>query len=577
MTSVTPNKEGAEAEGSTVAASYERVSTRTQGQTGFSLGAQAKDTAQYAAEVGWSLPDHLRFRDGEDRDASGADLDLPGLTAMLDAARRHEFEVLIVPAVDRLARDMYKAYAIEHELTKLKVRTVYLSTPVEDSPEGQLFLDIQRSFAKFERAKTSLRSNRGRREKVERGQVVGNGPAPYGYRYIRVGSPRPRVVGLEIDALTPSVVQRIFREALHRSALDIAQGLQRDGITPPPGYNRRDPARRWATDVVLRILTHPAYAGRMIYGAGDGRTRAERFLGSEDVGIPVPAIVDRGLWEDVQRALQRRRAARRGRAEEDSWLLRGLLRCGHCGGILSATWNSKGLTAGDRAAGVTTRQRYRRYVCLRSSRTFSERNGIALCPMRDVRAEDLEVAVWDMVRAALMDPDRLKEGLQAAQNEHEQAVRQRKQRLESVDRQIARQRSLIERLLDEILETPKGSHSYRGLIERQRVAEDSLRRLDAEHAGLDREPDVGLTSAAAEELAEFGREIAAGLSGATVSERRWVLEQLRLTGSVQMDHNGQPMGRKGHRFSLELDARIRVRASHSSRWSLTSPADCMNA
>ena len=72
----------------TIAASYERVSTRAQGQTGFSLGAQAKDAAAYAADQGWQLPDQLRFRDGEDRHASGADWDLPGLNAMLDGANR---------------------------------------------------------------------------------------------------------------------------------------------------------------------------------------------------------------------------------------------------------------------------------------------------------------------------------------------------------------------------------------------------------------------------------------------------------------------------------------------------------
>jgi len=66
----------------TTAASYERVWMRMQGQSGFSLAAQAKDAAQYAAERGWQLPEHLRFRDGEDRHASGADWDLPGLNAI---------------------------------------------------------------------------------------------------------------------------------------------------------------------------------------------------------------------------------------------------------------------------------------------------------------------------------------------------------------------------------------------------------------------------------------------------------------------------------------------------------------
>src|SRR5690348_9014370 len=96
-----------------IAASYERVSTRAQGQSGFSLGAQAKDTSQYATDQRWQLPEHLRFRDGEDRHASGAEWNLPGLNSMLDAAKRREFSVLVVPAVDRFARDMAKALVLE--------------------------------------------------------------------------------------------------------------------------------------------------------------------------------------------------------------------------------------------------------------------------------------------------------------------------------------------------------------------------------------------------------------------------------------------------------------------------------
>lgn len=68
------------------AASYERVSTRTQGQHGFSLGAQRRSPGEFAADNGWSLSPHLRFRDGEEVDASGAGWDLPGLNNMLEAA-----------------------------------------------------------------------------------------------------------------------------------------------------------------------------------------------------------------------------------------------------------------------------------------------------------------------------------------------------------------------------------------------------------------------------------------------------------------------------------------------------------
>jgi hypothetical protein len=98
-----------------------------------------------------------------------------------------------------------------------------------------------------------------------------------------------------------------------------------------------------------------------------------------------------------------------------------------------------------------------------------------------------------------------------------------------------------------------------------------------ERANLEAEPEVGLSIVAAAELEQFAREVGAGLNVATVSERRWVLDRLRLTGTVRLDPNGVRLGRINHRFSLELNACIRLQAAHSTRWSLTNPAACMKA
>ena len=197
--------------------------------------------------------------------------------------------------------------------------------------------------------------------------------------------------------------------------------------------------------------------------------------------------------------------------------------------------------------------------------------------MRDVRAEHVQAAVWDVVREALMDADRLRAGLDAAREEHERAIANRGDRTEIIDREIERQRSRIERILDELLETPKWTESYRGLVDRQRRAEDTIRRLHRERANLEASPPVGLSSVAAAELEQFAQEVGAGLNVASTSERRWVLERLRLTGTARLDPNGVRFGRLNHRFSLELNACIRLQAGHPDRWSLTSPADCMNA
>jgi site-specific DNA recombinase len=168
---------------SIIAASYERVSTRMQGQYGFSLGAQHQSLEDFITAQGWHLPEHLRFRDGEDAAASGADWDLPDLNRMLEAARSREFTVLVVPDFDRFARSMVKGLVLEEQLKKLGVRVVFQRVPVEDTPEGQLLKNQLYGFAEYDRMKITLRTMMGRRAKAQTGKVVGIGRAPYGYRF----------------------------------------------------------------------------------------------------------------------------------------------------------------------------------------------------------------------------------------------------------------------------------------------------------------------------------------------------------------------------------------------------------
>lgn len=555
-----------------IAASYERVSTRLQGQTGFSLGAQSKDAAQFAHDSGWDLTDDLRFRDGEDRAASGTEWDLPGLNAMLDAATQHRFSVLIVPAVDRFARDMGKALLLEQLLHKHGVRVVYVNAPIEDSAEGRLLLRQLQSFAEFEREKIAFRTARGRREKIERGQVLGNGPAPYGYRYVRVDQgARKRVVGLEVDPVAAPTVIRVFKLAMRLSAEHIVDLLRAEGVPPPPGYNRRTLALRWSRDVVLRMLTHPAYVGRMIYGFHrGGRKRADAMSSEDHPGVVVPALIERDLWDDVQRALERRQTVRKGRSAEDPWLLRGLLTCGHCGGTLSIGWNRCSASAAERAQGKLSRDPYRQYRCLRAQRSLAVREGMPVCSLRALRAEHVEDAVWQGVSEVLMSPEALQTGLDAARAQFDATRHRRQERIDVADHEIARLVAQIERIVDELLETPKGTESYRALVERQRRVEDTLQRLRTERASLDAQREEGISQAAVDELADFAREVAAGLSVGSVTERRWALELLRLSGTARMDPNGIRFGRLNHRFAVDLQAVVPINASGSAGLVLTT-------
>jgi site-specific DNA recombinase len=214
-----------------ICASYERVSTKAQGQYGYSLEGQRQSIEDFTRAQGWILPEHLRFRDGENENASGTRWDLPGLTAMLDAAQRRAFNVLVVTDFDRLSRNRVKATVLKEQLRSYGIRVVYQRVPTDDSPEGKLQEDLMDSIAEYDRAKTSLRLQMGKRNKANTGQVVGTGKAPYGYRFVRHarGDGKLQVVGLEEDPITGPIVRRIFRELVTRSTIEIAAHLRDAG------------------------------------------------------------------------------------------------------------------------------------------------------------------------------------------------------------------------------------------------------------------------------------------------------------------------------------------------------------
>ena len=80
---------------------YARVSTSHQQQEG-TVESQRRSLKQHIQHQGWSLlPEHEYIDDG----ISGARLDRPALDRLRDAARRGEFDAVVLLSPDRLARN----------------------------------------------------------------------------------------------------------------------------------------------------------------------------------------------------------------------------------------------------------------------------------------------------------------------------------------------------------------------------------------------------------------------------------------------------------------------------------------
>ncbi len=114
--------------------------------------------------------------------------------------------VVLAQDRDRFAREPAYLYLLKEEFEHYRTKIRSLSDRDDDSPEGELTDGILDQLAKFERAKTTERTRRGKLQKARQGKVVA-GPRPnFGFKY---NASRDNYV---VDEEQMRIIKRIFRE-----------------------------------------------------------------------------------------------------------------------------------------------------------------------------------------------------------------------------------------------------------------------------------------------------------------------------------------------------------------------------
>src|SRR5215211_3238994 len=133
------------------AAIYARVSTDIQREN-YSIPTQISDLLKHAKLEGYSLVgnQYVDLVTGKDTvkrqdaipafvdDYTSTELSRPGLNAALMFLETAGFDVLIVHAIDRLARDPYFRQTIEREFMAHGASVEYFLGNYDDTPEGEV-------------------------------------------------------------------------------------------------------------------------------------------------------------------------------------------------------------------------------------------------------------------------------------------------------------------------------------------------------------------------------------------------------------------------------------------------------
>ena len=352
------------------AALYLRVSTAAQaGDERFGLAVQTRAAQQYAQLHGLQIV--RTFQDV----ITGTRATRQELDTLLNVA--HQYDAVLVSAVDRLARRTAIAYAVLEELleTGAEVHSADMGLIDPKDEMSSMNFGVRSVFAQSEHMRIAKRLRGGMLAKVrEAGRPV---IPPSGYGWHKG----------EIQEEEAQWIRQIYTWAREgQSAHAITTELNRLGA-PRRGA-------RWSESSVKYILANPLHKGQYVFG----RARKGRGDGRDLVTCTVPAIIPPADWDATQRVIQgRRRGGRPGtRTDAHEFPLAKRLHCGQCGGTLSAVTNEPGPSR------PTQRTTQRFYHCYRIYRRDGSRG--ELCTHRRYyNARTIHPFILDQLRALLTD------------------------------------------------------------------------------------------------------------------------------------------------------------------------------
>lgn len=238
----------------------------------------------------------------------------PVFNKMLDCIERGEAEGIIAWHPDRLARNSVDGGRIIYLLDKNKLKGLkFASFSFENNPQGKFMLSIIFGYSKYYVDSLSENVKRGNRAKIARGWRPNY--APIGYLNERAMKTIIR------DPERFHLVRRIFDRALTGgySVRRLALETQKWGLTSR--RSKRSGGKRLVPSHVHKILTDAFYTGVIVWGGMIYRGAHEPMVTLEE-------------FDRVQTILGR---PGKPAQKKHSFPFTGLIRCGECGGYVTAS------------------------------------------------------------------------------------------------------------------------------------------------------------------------------------------------------------------------------------------------
>jgi DNA invertase Pin-like site-specific DNA recombinase len=465
-----------------------RVSTDDQARGEYSSLKSQRDICEHYIQIhadeGWSTTHYF-----EDAGYSGKDMERPGIQELLAEVRAGNVDVVVAYKIDRISRFLPDFYDFWRVLEQYGVHFVSATQQFDTStPMGMLMLNMLLSFAQFEREMIAERTAHKLAERAKRGKWNG-GWVPLGFCYdktTKLLGPHPEENDLLVD---------IYKLAVKlRNATKVANALNEAGrrtrqrvLIRPDGTERIVGEKRFREDRIKAIIQNPIYKGVI---AHDG----------DEYPSEHPALVSAELWTKANEAIKVEEQQRLTLQERDKHvhLLKGILKCGHCGTALTPYPSGKKDPDGNP---------YLYYTCTHVTKDGSDSE----CPVRSIPARPFDDLIIRYLGEIGRHPDVIEASIKASNEEKLKALRPLKSKLAELDRRYRELSAAVQNCIETAKRKGAKSISDEFMQEAEKLSKEKRQiELDRTRLNLDinhRENVVADAQIIADALLQFQKVI----------------------------------------------------------------------
>lgn len=235
-----------------------------------------------------------------DRAMTGTNDQRPSFQQMLKDSTKKEWNYILVYKLDRFSRNKYESVVHKKTLKENGIKVISAMENIPDTPEGIILESLLEGMNQYYSAELSQKIKRGMNETRLKGYFQG-GNLLYGYKL-----DGRKIIINEEQAEIVRYVYRQYEQGVY--AKDIVKELNEKNITfkGKPFDNHK----------IYEIIQNEKYSGKYYHN-------------DQLVDNMYPQIVPDDLYQKVRQISLKNKVGRR--CKNTSFLLRGKIKCGHCG------------------------------------------------------------------------------------------------------------------------------------------------------------------------------------------------------------------------------------------------------